>query len=101
MTMENQINPEIFREEIMDCLIEHLSDSPEDTPSGRKKHATRVLSQAFKECNADYSYPTYISLIEVMKKLAIREMKNKKNSKIIADNFMKIAKKIKAAEYKK
>lgn len=90
-------SPIDFREEILNCLIEHSAGV---STTARAEEARRSLEEAFRESNGDYRNPDYRSLLEAMKRLAVREMGTGKDMRTISENFMKIARKIKAAEYR-
>ncbi|MBP7603178.1 MAG: hypothetical protein KBA15_04580 [Spirochaetes bacterium] len=90
-------SPIDFREEILNCLIEHSARVSTTASAG---DARRSLEEAFRESKGDYRNPDYRSLLEAMKRLAVREMGTGKDMRTISNNFMAIARKIKAAEYR-
>jgi hypothetical protein len=98
--MTNAPSPGDFREEILKCLIEHSSTVQSTGDSDGERDARRSLEEAFIESGGDYDNPDYKALLEAMKRLAVREMKTGKDMKTISNNFMAIARKIKAAEYR-
>jgi len=95
--MPKQMGPEHFRDEIIECLSSE-STAIDGTGHGDKlKEAEKYLRRIFSEVAGNYDYPTYPKLMAALKLLMSREYKAGKNEKVVADNFLKITKKIKNA----
>ena len=60
-------SPIDFREEILNCLIEHSARVSTTASAG---DARRSLEEAFRESKGDYRNPDYRSLLEAMKRLS-------------------------------
>ena len=93
----NNINPEFFRDEVLDCIISESIVIDGESGEDKFKSAEKYLRGTFREAGGNYMSPSYRKILAVMKILLANEYRAGKDSKTVTKNFMKISNRIKAA----
>lgn len=84
-----------FREEIIECLVTYSNIVEGDSNKSKRKSAEEYLNDSFFISGGDYYNPNYDTLLRALKVLATKELKTGKERKIISENFLRIAGRIK------
>lgn len=84
---------EQIKDEIIQCVAENIFDSEKD---GYAK-AKHLLNELFVVSGGNFDKPDYDSIMKVLKLIAARQLKKGKDTKVIAQHFKEIAKKIESS----
>ena len=81
---------EQIKDEIIQCIASNVFDSEQDSYIKAKQ----LLNELFIVSGGNFDRPDYDSIMKVLKLVAARQLKKGKDTKVIAQRFKDIAKKI-------
>ena len=81
---------EVIKDEIIQCVASNVFESEPDSYN----KASELLHELFIVSGGNFNKPDYESIMKVLKLIAARQLKKGKDTKIIAERFKEIAKKI-------
>ncbi len=82
-----------IKDEITQCVASHVFDSESDSYN----KASDLLNELFIIAGGNFNKPDYESIMKVLKLIAARQLKKGKDTKVIAERFKEIAKKIESS----
>lgn len=85
-----EYDAEQIKDEIIQCVASNVFDSEADSYSKAKE----LLQDLFIVSGGNFDRPDYDSIMKVLKLVAARQLKKGKDTKLIAQRFKEIAKKI-------
>ena len=81
---------EQIKDEITQCVASNVFDSEPESYTKAKE----LLQELFIVSGGNFDRPDYDSIMKVLKLIAARQLKKGKDTKVIAERFKEIAKKI-------
>ncbi len=85
-----EYDAQAIKNEIAQCVAHNIFESEPDSLT----KATELLHELFIIAGGNFERPDYDSIMKVLKLIAARQLKKGKDTKIIAERFKEIAKKI-------